>query len=162
MFEEDQPDDDGPAAGYREPDPEPDPEADLPDPESELPTIPSVEVPEPEPGEVPTALARGFWTTVLVFNAALLLLTFGVLMLAFGVERPIGAGLLILGLLLVRRGYRLYTHLDERHRAGELTATDGEAEGDGTEVDEAMDDDVGDDVDEPGDDAGSRSGERNG
>jgi hypothetical protein len=133
VFEEDQPDEDhGPAARYREPDPE----ADLRDPETELPTVPSVDIPEPEPGAVPRELAQGFWVTVLVFNAALLVLTVGVLMLIFGVERPIGAGLTVLGLLLVRRGYTLYRALDERHRSGEFTADDDDA-GEGGEDGEA-------------------------
>lgn len=116
---------------YREPDPEadlpyqePDPEADLRDPAADGPTIPSVDVPEPDQADVPSALLQGFWVTVLVFNVALIALAVGVLMLVFGVERPIGAGLALLGLLLVRRGYRLYRRLDERHRSGQLGATD--------------------------------------
>lgn len=116
---------------YREPDPEadlphvePDPEADLRDPAEERPTIPSVDVPDPAPEDVPSALLQGFWVTVLVVNAALLSLSVGLLMLVFGVKRPVGAGLALLGLLLARRGYRLYRRLDERHRGGELTATD--------------------------------------
>lgn len=150
MLDEDQPEEStGPGSRYREPDPEPAPEADLPDPERELPTVPSVDVPEPDPEEVPSALLRGFWVTVLVFNAALLVLAFGVLMLVFGVERPVGVGLTVLGLLLFRRGYRLYRSLDERHRQGELTASGANGDGaDGT----GGDDDA---------DGGSRS-ERNG
>jgi len=133
---------------YGEPDPEPDPEADLPDPESELP--PSVEVPAPDSGDVPDELAREFWVTVLVFNAALLSVAVGVLMVAFDVERPLGLGLAVLGLLLVRRGYRLYRSLDERHRAGELTVDD----------DEPPDDNATDDG--PPEDPAPADAERNG
>lgn len=132
MFEEDEPEEDGLAERYREPDPEPDPEADLPDPESELPTVPAVDIPEPEPGEVSSELLGGFWVLVLLFNAALLLVSLGTLMVVFDVERPIGALVALLGLLLARRGYNRYRVLDERHRAGELT---GGADGDDAEED---------------------------
>lgn len=136
---------DDPAAGYREPDPEPEPEADLPDPESELPSVPSVDVPEPPaPDEAPDELLRGFWSTVLLLNATLLVATFGVLMLVFDVERPLGALLVVLAALLARRSYRRYRVLDERHRAGELTAGNGDEDDDGAPAAEG-----GDSGDEP-------------
>lgn len=125
MFDEDQPENDELAEQYREPDPE----TDLPDPESELPSVPSVEVPAPDPGEVPDELLRGFWSLVLLFNAAFLVVAVGVLMVAFDVERPLGVLVALFGLLLVRRGYGGYRTLDERHRRGELSV-DGGAEAD--------------------------------
>lgn len=115
---------DEPEAAY----PEPDPEADLADPESELPTVPSVDVPTPPRpgGDAPPALRRGFWTTVLVFDVALLATSVGAMMLAFGVERPLGAGLLAVGLLSLFRGYRKYRALDRRQRDGDWTDANDE------------------------------------
>lgn len=104
---------------------EPEPEADLPDPESELPTVPDVpevDVPEvvvPE-ADVPGELLRDFWTTVAVFNVALLAASVGVMMLVFDVYRPFGAALLVLGLLSGVRGYLKYRAL-----AGERGPDDG-------------------------------------
>lgn len=128
-------DEDDGAAGddLESPFPEPDPEADLPDPESELPTVPSppsVDVPTaPTPdGDVPEELLAGFWTTVLVFNVALLATSVGAMMVAFDVHRTLGAGVLAVGLLSSVRGYRKYRALDERHRSGELTDGAGDAE----------------------------------
>lgn len=113
-------DTDGPASAYREPDPE----ADLPDPESELPNVPSppsVDVPTaPSPeGGVPGELLAGFWTTVLVFNVALLATSVGAMMLVFDVQRPLGAGILAVGVLSFLRGYRKYRALEERNRSGD-------------------------------------------
>ena len=118
-------DPDDPAAAYREPDPE----ADLPDPESELPEVPSVDVPSaPTPqNDASPELLKGFWSTVLVFNVALLSTSVGAMMLVFGVERPLGVGLLAVGLVSLLRGYRKYRTLDERHRRGELTGRTDES-----------------------------------
>lgn len=115
MLEEDPPDDDL-AEPYREPDPEPD----LPEPE--VPSAPSVDVPEPDPSAAPEELRRGFWTLVLLVNAAVIAIVFGALLFAAGVERLGGALLVVLGLLLARRAYNRYRSLDQRHRSGELTA----------------------------------------
>jgi len=119
----------GPGSRY----PEPDPEADLPDPESDLPSVPAVDVPEPPrpSGEPSPELRKAFWTTVLVLNVGLLATSVGAMMLAFGVERRLGAGLLAVGLLSLVRGYRKYRRLDERHRSGALTGSDGDAGGEG-------------------------------
>lgn len=100
--------------------PDPDPEADLSDPETELPNVPSVEIPAPGRSEddVPGELLVGFWSTVLLFNVALLATSVGVLLLAFDGQRRLGAGALVVGLLAAVRGYWKYRSLSERHRTG--------------------------------------------
>jgi hypothetical protein len=114
---------DDPGPPYVEPDPEPDPEAHLPDPESELPSVPSVAIPTPSTTEsdASPALVKGFWSTVLVWNVALLATSVGAMMVAFDVERRLGLALMAVGLFSALRGYRKYRALDEQHKGGELT-----------------------------------------
>jgi uncharacterized membrane protein YgcG len=139
VIEEDQPDDDELAERYREPDPEPD----LPEPE--VPSAPSVDVPEPDPSTVPEELRRGFWTLVLLVNAAVIAVVVGGLLVAAGVERLAGALLVLLGLLLARRAYDRYRSLDERHRSGALTGGPGSEAGGDDEGDDGGGDDGGTD-----------------
>jgi uncharacterized membrane protein YgcG len=154
VLEEDQPDDgDGLAERYREPDPEPD----LPEPE--VPSPPSVDVPEPDTSAATAELRRGFWTLVLLVNAAVIAVVFGGLLVAAGIERLAGALLVVLGLLLARRAYNRYRSLDERHRSGELTG-DGTS---GADADGKGSDGEGDDGGAGvGSDGGGGAGGRNG
>ncbi len=91
---------------------EPDPEAELPDPEGELPTVPGP--PSTTAADVPPDLQRAFWTTVLVFNVALLALSVGAMMVAFDVHRALGAGFVVVGLASLGRGVLKYRALSDR------------------------------------------------
>lgn len=118
--------------------PEPDPEGSLADPESELPNVPSppsVDIPTPgqSEGDVPGELLAGFWSTVLVFNVALLATSLGLLLLGFGEQRRLGAGALAVGLLAAVHGYWKYRSLSDRHRRDDWS--DGPAADEPPEVD---------------------------
>ena len=109
-----------PEERFAEPDPEPDPEADLPDPETELPSVPEgpeVEIPEVtvSEAEVPESLLKDFWTTVLVINVAVLAVSVGAMMVVFDVYRLFGAAVFALGLFSGLRGYRKYRAMDAEY-----------------------------------------------
>lgn len=99
-----------PAADFTEPAPE----SDLPKPEEELPSVPDPPSPPETEGDVPGDLLKAFWTTVLVFNVALLALSVGALMVAFDVHRSLGAGIFVVGLVSLARGYLKYRDLQDR------------------------------------------------
>lgn len=100
---------------------ESDSEAEIPDPETDLPNVPSVEIPTPGASEtdVPGELLAGFWSTVLVFNVALLATSVGALLLVFRGPERLAAGALIVGALATAHGYWKYRRLSERQRSGE-------------------------------------------
>ncbi|PSP76968.1 hypothetical protein BRC81_11545 [Halobacteriales archaeon QS_1_68_20] len=120
MFPEDDRDATEPGEEVRPEDPaaeyaEPDPEGSLPDPERELPSVPEPPTaPNPPEADVPGDLQRAFWTTVIVFNVALLSLSVGAMMVAFGVHRTLGAGLVVVGLASMVRGVLKYRALSNR------------------------------------------------
>lgn len=100
--------------------------------EAEAEVQPSV----PSAGSAPAELQRAFWTLVVVFNAALLAGSLGLMFLAFRGDLSRGGSLLFLGVGLGLYGWRRYQSVTARDwsAAGEA---DGEGEADGDAGDAA-------------------------
>jgi len=132
---------------------EPDPEADFQDPDSDSLTIPRVETedagsglradlrseleaegietiepPEvsPDISDVPSDLAKAFWVLVLVVNAAVLMLSLGLMFLLFNGDTARGVPLTGGGLLLVGFAWRRYRQFDS---VSDSTDTDEPTDG---------------------------------
>lgn len=111
-----------------EPDVEPDPEADLTDYEEELPSIPEPPEPDADPSDAPDGLVFSFWWLVLVFNAAILALSIGVLFVVVAGQPTTGRNFLFVGTVL--GGYGLYRYWTNPYRDGVPTDGDGDPEAD--------------------------------
>ncbi len=81
--------------------------------------VPTVDVPEPEPGEddLDSAVAALFWRLVLLFNVALLGVTVGPMVLYFEGNIRAGAALLVIGLLAGGVGLARYVAFKRQRRA---------------------------------------------
>lgn len=95
---------------------EPDPESKYSDPATELPNIPEAPKPLPE-SEVDTDLKVAFWSTVLVFNVALLALSLGLMLVYFRGQLRLGGGLFALGVFSAAHGYLKYRKYDDQYGA---------------------------------------------
>lgn len=82
---------------------EPDPEAALRNPEEDL--VPEVSVDE---SEVPRDLLYNFWLIVLVVNAAVFAVAFGVIWFVFVRDPPTSLGLMLGGIILFGLAIRRY------------------------------------------------------
>ena len=75
----------------------------------------------PDDADVPTSLARVFWTLVAVFNVALFAIAVGALLIAFRGQWDLGGSVLLSGLVLFVYGlyqYRRYRDDDATFEPG--------------------------------------------
>jgi hypothetical protein len=95
-----------------EPD-EPDPEPDEPSLGPEIPEAPTAPTPDGD-SDAPPGLIRAFWWLVLVFNAALLLLSVGAMLFVFREQTSLGGQMMLVGALLGAYGLFKYREYDGR------------------------------------------------
>ncbi|MFC6767969.1 DUF7322 domain-containing protein [Natrinema soli] len=153
-----------------------DPEEEFYDPDSDGLTIPQVSTGDDgpdDPGDlssaieppavstaetdVPDDVLQTFWTLVLVINAAVLILSLGLLVLAFEGDLTRGGVLVVAGLVLFGLAGRRYRRFRDDGADTESDATTGHdtttERNAATEHDTAVDDGSGDNADGPGDNA---------
>jgi hypothetical protein len=126
-----------------------------PDPHDLGPPIPEAPDPTETDAEIDPAVHALFWWLVLVFNAALLALSLGVMIAAFDGKYALGAQIFAVGAVLFGYGYLRYRKFEREKEEGDA---DGEDDADAHEGATAGDGDVADvDADEwatEGDDNG--------
>lgn len=111
-------------------------EPEEPDPHDLGPPIPEAPDPTETDAEIDPAVQSLFWWLVLVFNAALLALSLGVMIAAFDGKYALGGQLFAVGAVQFAYGYFRYRKFEREREAGEDESASPE-----TDAGDAGDDD---------------------